>query len=363
MSCTEPAPEVASSAPSGIRLLIDDGASDFARAVGAHDFTFPRDHGSHESYRTEWWYFTGNLRAQEERHFGFELTFFRYALGSRSAEQRSAWATNQIWMAHLALTDTARGRFDTAERLSRGALELAGARHDRFEVWVENWSARQDDERGPIRLDALTDTIAIELTLEPTKAIVLHGDHGLDQKGPEAGNASYYYSWPRLAARGRVTPSGAAPMTVEGLVWLDREWGTSTLSAGAVGWDWFALQLDDGRDLMFYRLRDANGQATRWSGGTMVGADGSSERLGAQDATLEILEDWRSPTTGIRYPIRWRLQVESQGLDLIVRPVIANQEVDLSVRYWEGAVIVESADAPRRQLGEGYLELAGYARE
>lgn len=362
LGCAEPAEFVPATA-SGMRFLGDGAVAGFARALEARSFTFPQDHGSHDDYRTEWWYFTGNVRTLNDRHFGFELTFFRYALVADAPPRESAWATRQIWLAHLALTDTSRARFDAAERIGRGALDLAGARPDRFAVWLDDWSAIQAEPGEPIHLRANNDEFGIDLWLEPRKRVVLQGDAGLDAKGPESGNASYYYSWPRLDVIGNIDPVGEAPVAVTGLGWLDREWGTSALSAGVVGWDWFALQLSDGRDLMFYRLRTASGHATRWSGGSIVAADGTSERLTIDDVMLDARDYWTSPTTGVRYPVEWRMRVDGHGLDLLVRPVIPNQELDLSVRYWEGAVAVESIDPSSPITGDGYLELAGYERE
>lgn len=347
-------------ASTGLRFLGTGATADFARAREVRPFSFPTDHGAHSDYRNEWWYFTGNLRAPDGREFGFELTFFRYALAATSAPRESPWATRQIWMAHLALSDVGQQRFDAAERLSRGALDLSGARSDRFAVWVEDWSAAQADLEGPIELMARTDEFGIELYLDPGKAIVLQGDAGLDAKGPEDGNASYYYSWPRLAVSGNVRPVGEAPIAVTGLAWLDREWGTSSLSAGVVGWDWLALQLSDGRDLMFYRLRDARGNATAASGGTLVAADGGIVHLRAQSVMLEPREWWTSPRTGVRYPVVWRLRSAAHELDLLIRPLLDDQEIDLSIRYWEGAVSVESLDPAMAVSGSGYLELAGY---
>lgn len=363
IGCAEPDAEQRSVAVSGMRFLGDAAAQGFAQALEPRPFVFPEDHGSHDPFRTEWWYFTGNLRTADDRHFGFELTFFRYAIAAASAPRASAWATRQIWMAHLALTDTQRRRFEATERLSRGALGLAGARSDRFAVWVEDWTAAQSDTSAPIQLTASADDFGIDLRLEPRKPVVLQGENGLDRKGPEVGNASYYYSWPRLEVRGHVQPVAEQAVAVTGLAWLDREWSTSALSPGVVGWDWFALQLSDGRDLMFYRLRDAAGDATAWSGGSIVAADGTSRRLTPESVRLDVLETWTSPDTGVAYPVGWRMQVPAHGLDLSIQPVLADQEIDLSVRYWEGAVAIESADPARSISGSGYLELAGYAAD
>jgi predicted secreted hydrolase len=209
-----------------------------------------------------------------------------------------------------------------------------------------------------MRLRATSSGAAIDLDLSGFERIVLQGEHGLDRKGPEPGNASYYYSAPRLGVTGTVR-SGAADQ-VSGHAWMDREWGTSALSAGVTGWDWFALRLDDGRDLMFYRLRRADGSATSFSGGTLTDAAGATRRLRAEDVELEIAELWRSPASGVTYPIGWRMKVPDEDLELVITPSVRDQELRLSVRYWEGAVAVTGRSATGEIRGLGYLELAGY---
>lgn len=347
----------------GIRYLggDDDAARGFERAEAPRELEFPADHGPHAGFRTEWWYFTGNVEAASGRHFGFELTFFRIALAPERPASDSAWATNQVWMAHFALTDTARQRFVAAEEFSRGALGLAGARAEPFDVHVENWSVtgRLGRRDGTLRVQAEAEGAAVDLELEVLKPVVTQGERGFDRKGAEPGNASYYYSIPRLDATGRVRSRGEWH-AVEGLAWMDREWSTSALAPGLAGWDWFALQLGDGRDLMYYRLRRTDGTSGRFSGGTLVAADGATRRLTRADVELEPIRSWRSAATGVEYPVAWRLSIPEQALELEVTPVLDAQELDESVRYWEGAVRVEGTDADGRVSGRGYLELAGY---
>jgi predicted secreted hydrolase len=347
----------------GLRLLGGESADGFARATTPRQFVFPADHGSHPEYRTEWWYFTGNLATESGRHFGFELTFFRYALAPPPAPREgvSAWRTEQIWMAHFALTDTAGRRFIARERLTRGALGLAGAEIEPLHVWVKDWSATGDGAMGRLsaRLEARDDGMGLALDLTSTVPYVAQGERGLDAKGAGLGNASYYYSFPRLEAHGDVTIDGES-FAVTGLAWLDREWSTSSLDAGTVGWDWFALHLSDGSNLMFYRLRTAEGGASSFSGGTLVSGDGVRTRLVASDVTLAPLEYWTSGVTGVRYPVAWRLVAAKVGTTLEIRPYLADQELDLSVRYWEGAVHGEGVGPAGPVTAQGYLELAGY---
>jgi predicted secreted hydrolase len=348
---------------SGIRYLsAADGAADgFARAVSPRSFAFPADHSSHPEFRTEWWYFTGNVFDARERHYGFELTLFRVALAPPGATRESTLAAGTIWMGHLAVTDTAEEEFHAAERLSRGAVGLAGATADvgeRVVVRVEDWSATIDGDTAALR--ASDEGFGIELELAGLERIVAQGDRGLDAKGPEPGNASFYYSAPRLAVSGELKSADAAAVPVTGTAWMDREWSTSALSAELEGWEWFALQLDDGRDLMFYRLRGADGSTSPFSGGSLTDAEGRTTRLDADDARLEPTRAWTSPSTRVRYPVAWRIELPNEELDLAVEPRIDDQELDLSVRYWEGAVTVSGESAGRRIGGVGYLELAGY---
>lgn len=340
------------------------GGEAFERALAPRPLVFPADHGPHPGFRTEWWYFTGHLAAGATGSgpaFGFQLTFFRTALRRERAPRASAWGATEVYMAHLALTDPARGRFHATERFARAALGLAGARAAPFRVWLADWSAEAVDGEGPsLRLRAGSGEVAIDLVLDPGKRPVLHGDGGLSRKGSAAGHASHYYSLTRMPARGTVRAGGHA-WTVRGLGWMDREWSTSALAADQVGWDWFGLQLDDGRELMLYRLRRRDGTTDAASSGTLVAGDGESRTLARDEATVEVLDEWTSPRSGTRYPARWRVRVEAAGLDLVLTPVLADQELDLAVRYWEGAVRVAGQARGRPVGGAGYVELVGYA--
>jgi predicted secreted hydrolase len=349
---------------SGIRYLSSTDNSDdgFARTLAPRPFVFPADHASHPEFRTEWWYFTGNVFDARERHYGFELTLFRVALAPPGAARESALAASTVWMGHLAVTDTAAERFQAAERLSRGAAGLAGASSGDGDapvvVSVEDWSVTIDGDA--VALHASDGGFGIDLDLTGLRRIVAQGDGGLDAKGPEPGNASYYFSAPRLAVTGRLHSAGADAVAVTGTAWMDREWSTSALSPDLTGWDWFALQLDDGRDLMFYRLRRADGSTSAFSGGSLTDAAGKTTRLSADDVVLTATREWTSPTTGVRYPVAWRFALQGQGLELALEPRLDAQELDLSVRYWEGAVAVSGEKMGQRISGAGYVELAGY---
>jgi predicted secreted hydrolase len=348
-----------------VEALAPSNPDGFERALAPRRFEFPADHGPHPGFRTEWWYWTGNLRARQadgsSRRFGFQLTFFRSALAPVVAVRRSAWETRDVYTAHLALTDVEAGRFQAWDRWARGALDLAGAEGEPLRVWLGDWSAEAGArDAGIIHLGAGEGDARIDLALSPGKTPVLHGERGLSRKSAEPGNASYYYSLTRMPAVGEVRLAGRA-FAVEGLAWMDREWSTSALAADQVGWDWFALQLEDGREVMLYRLRRRDGGISPESQGTLVGVDGGATTLARDTAEVLVLDHWVSPHGGARYPARWRLRMPTAGLDLVVTPLVPDQELDLTVRYWEGAVRVEGTEDGRPLGGVGYVELVGYA--
>jgi predicted secreted hydrolase len=346
-------------------LLGREGAAGFAQVLAPRTFSFPADHGPHREFRQEWWYTTGQLDAADGERFGFELTFFRYALAPAAAGAQahaSAWRTDEIYMAHFAVTDVVRRRFRFAQKLSRAALELAGASATPLRVWVDDWQLRAvPGAPARWRLAAAQEGYAIELELDASGTPVLNGDAGFSAKSAQAGDASYYYSLPRIPVRGRVLRDGQ-PLAVQGLAWFDREWGSGGLGAEEVGWDWFALQLSDGTALMFYALRDRGGARDPHSAGTWIEAAGAARPLSAGAVTIEVTGRWLSPR-GVHYPSAWRVRVPELALDLRVQPVLADQELTGTPRYWEGAVDVRGARAGRTVGGRGYVELVGYAQE
>ncbi|MFQ5742623.1 MAG: lipocalin-like domain-containing protein [Acidobacteriota bacterium] len=336
----------------------------YERAVSPRKFSFPADHGPHPEYRSEWWYFTGNLQTDLGRNFGFQLVFFRTAMAPSLEKRASAWATRQVYMAHFAVTDVGNRRFYAFERFERGALGLAGARAAPFNVWLDGWSAQADPGSVfPWRLRASAEATAIALTIEPLKPVVLRGDEGLSRKGENPGNASYYYSLTRLRTTGTIR-IGDQRFPVEGLSWFDREWSSSALEDGQVGWDWFALQLSDGSELSFYQLRRRDGTTDPHSSGTLVTADGAAIPLTHDQVLVDVTGSWRSPRDGRSYPHGWRLRIPSAGLDLMVSPYLDDQELAHAFRYWEGAVKVTGMRGPLDGTpisGDGYVELTGYA--
>jgi predicted secreted hydrolase len=264
-------------------------------------------------------------------------------------------------MGHLALADVAGGTFHAYERFSRGAAGLAGASATPFRVFLEDWSVEGAGPEGmDMRLRAAEGDVAIDLRARNAAPPVLQGDAGLSQKGPSAGNASYYYSLPRMATQGEIR-LGDTRYQVSGLSWMDREWSTSSLEGDVRGWDWFALQLDNGSSLMFYRLRQPAGAVSPFSAGSLVEADGRQTRLSREDVQVEALGSWRSPRTGAEYPAGWRMRVPAAGVDIEITPYLADQELPVSVAYWEGAVKVAGSRSGATLAGSGYVELTGYA--
>lgn len=359
---TQPARSTAQTLDLGSVLGENADTQGFARADHVRRFQFPRDYGAHPRFRNEWWYFTGNLRTADGRRFGYELALFRIALTPAAPNRASAWATNQIYMGHFALTDVRAGKFHYFERFARGAVGLAGAQAQPFHVWLENWKVAASDHGGlPWTLRAEAKDVSIRLQLTPTKPVILQGDRGLSRKSATPGNASYYYSLPRLDSVGQISVGGQR-FDVNGISWMDREWSTSALASDQAGWDWFSLHLSNGDDLMFYQLRRKDGSIDPFSNGTWIARDGQAKHLARSDVDVQVLDWWTSPRGG-RYPGRWRLRIPRHGLELEVYPLLADQELNVSVRYWEGAVAVRGEQAGEPVTGNGYVELTGYAED
>jgi predicted secreted hydrolase len=338
----------------------------FSPATPGYHYRFPEDHGAHDRFRTEWWYYTGHLTAADGRAFGFQLTFFRRAIPpSQVKTEPSKWSLRQLYLVHFAVTDLHSGRFLYADTLSREGLGKAGAETDRLHVWIDRWSV-STEEQAPERqrLLAATDDFAIDLQVIPRKTPVLHGRQGISRKGAAPEQASHYYSLTRLATTGQIRV-GTETFGVTGLSWMDHEFGSADLGQDIVGWDWFSVQLSDSTELMWYALRRADGSADPVSSGTLVMADGQTQPLTAQDLTIESLAHWTSPRSQARYPQRWRVSAPSLGLDLDVRSLLADQELNTAhstrVTYWEGAVSVTGQAHGVPVTGRGYVELTGYA--
>lgn len=336
-------------------------AGTYARVEGPQPLLFPQAFGPQPDFRTEWWYYTGSLADAEGRRFGYQLTFFRRAIAppEERVPRNSAWAAEQVYMAHFTLTDVEAEKFQYFERFERGAAGLAGATiTPAFQVWLHDWSVEQV---GPAeyRLRAQEQDLSLDLKMTDIKGPVLQGDRGYSQKGPQPGNASLYFSQTRLDSRGEIR-IGEKLYTVNGTSWMDREISSSALSKGEVGWDWFALHLDDGSELMAYVLRRSDGTISEFSSGTLLAPDGEPRHLSREDFQIAAEDTWKSPHSGGVYPARWKVIVPSAQLELDVQPLLADQELNVSFTYWEGAVQFIGARAGKPVSGYGYVELTGY---
>jgi predicted secreted hydrolase len=371
VGCTAEPPPPSAAAMSVTRTLGSQDTDGYKRALAPRELIFPQDHGSHPEFKNEWWYATGNLETADGRMFGFQFTLFRSALSppGESGENRdSAWASNQAFLAHTALSDIDNGQFLHHERFSRGALELAGAQTDPLRFWLDDWNISEDessDSHCPeclvTRLSVATDDYQLSMSLRSRDGPVLHGNRGLSAKSGTPGNASYYYSYTQLIAEGEITV-GSEVHQVTGKAWFDHEWSTSALEENQDGWDWFSLQLDGGQDLMLFQLRDRIDPALNYLSGTLVESDGEIHSLGNGDFLIAAKSWWKSPTTDANYPSSWEISVPEHDLQLAVRSLLPDQEVNSSFRYWEGAVEVESTTSNASQTGRGYAELTGYGK-
>ena len=338
-----------------LALLFLAAALDYKVALPGYHFQFPRDHFSHPDYRTEWWYYTGNVRDRGGHRYGFELVFFRQGQDRKQAGNASAWRVDDLYLAHLALTDSDAGRFRYTKRLNRGGPGIAGVSFEEGRIWNGNWQVRWDKATDVQRLTAIAEGVDFELRLTPVKPAVINGENGVSQKAAGVGRASYYVSFPRLAVEGRL--NGAE---VSGTAWMDHEWFTEPLDASQQGWDWFSVQLENGADIMLFDLRRTDGAIDPYSSGTFIAKDGRATHLKRGDFDLEPLEYWTSSKTRARYPVRWRISVPAMGISLECTAAVKGQELvsedTPGLTYWEGAVTYSGS-----ARGVGYLEMTGYS--
>jgi predicted secreted hydrolase len=326
------------------------------QASPGYRYQFPRDHFNHPDFRTEWWYYTGNVHSAGGHAYGFELVFFRQGQDRENTANPSAWRVDDLYLAHLALTDIGGKRFRYFKRLNRAGPGLAGASLEQSRIWNGNWEVKWDPASDRQTLSAVADGIRFTLQLTPLKAVVIHGEDGLSHTGEGAGQASYYTTFPRLAVTGAVNGTD-----VTGDAWMDHEWFTTLLDPAQRGWDWFSAQLTDETELMLFQLRRADGSIDRFSSGTFIGRDGRITRLKRSDFDVQPAEYWTSPESGARYPVRWRISVPGLKIVLDCAAVLPDQELfsedESSPTYWEGAVRYSGS-----ANGVGYLEMTGYAK-
>ncbi len=335
-------------------------AGDFPyRAVQPNpNYRFPRDHFEHPEYRTEWWYYTGNLHTRDGHPYGFELVFFRVGERALNTTNTSAWRVDDLYMAHAALTDLKKGTFHSMQRLNRAGPGIAGASFAQQRIWNGNW---QSLWKGTTQeLTALTDDFQFQFVLTPVKPLVIHGLHGISQKGEGAGHASYYLSFPRLAVTGSLQSEGKTE-GITGEAWMDHEWFTERLDPSQIGWNWFSVQLENGTELMLYDMRRKNGNQDPYSSGTLIYPSGKTTHLRSADFSLRPLRYWTSARNGAHYPVEWEIWVPTQHIHLICKAVVENQELSTGTTerdsYWEGAVTYSGT-----HTGKGYLEMTGYYR-
>jgi predicted secreted hydrolase len=357
-SATSPSSSVQVPEVQTLSLQVPSG---FSVADGSYSLAFPKDFGAHEDFRTEWWYYTGNLETPDGRPFGFELTIFRVGLLPPTAEipSTSKWYGHSIYFAHFALSDIEADQFHAFERYSRPGPGLAGATADPYKVWLEDWNITQQSS-GVYRLQAEQEGIQLDLTLNDEMGVILHGDNGYSQKGKDPGNASYYFSQPRLRTEGTIQVGGENYL-VSGLTWMDHEFSTSVLDPQQIGWDWFSLQFDEGSALMLYQLREREGKVSDASRGTFVDGQGIAHPIQLSDFKIVVKDEWRSPHSQAVYPAAWEIQINQPDCLLQASPLMADQEIHFpAVTYWEGAVQFGGTCDGRNVRGKGYIELTGY---
>jgi predicted secreted hydrolase len=331
----------------------------WALALPGWRYEFPRDHFAHPDFKTEWWYFTGNLTAEDGQAFGFQLTFFRQGV-QRGAEARTRFAVEDIKLAHFAVTDISRGRFRFAQKVSRGAFGDAGFSDGQRIAWIDDWTLRLTGP-GQFRLEARDQDFALMLDLAAAKGPVFHGEHGVSQKSEGEGRASHYYSYTRLAARGMLTLE-RREIPVTGWSWFDQEWASNQLTENQTGWDWFSVQFEDNTELMLFQIRLKDGGRDLFSHGTWIDAEGNTTPVKNEDFELVAGRAWRSKESGGAYPVEWKLRIPKLELELDVVAAMDGQELVLQpISYWEGSVRAKGTRGGRAVRGRGYLEMTGYA--
>lgn len=343
----------------GLLIAAPAASAQWRVAEPGWTYAFPRDHGNHPDFKTEWWYFTGNLRAKDGRPFGYQLTFFRQGITRwQDVIPLSRFVVRDIRFAHFAVSDPTTNRFRFFQKISRGAFGESGFDEGGRLAWIDDWSCAFD---GAFSLSAAAGGASLALRLVPTKPVVFQGADGISRKGAAPGQASHYYSFTRMSTEG-VLRLGGEEFEVTGESWFDHEWATNQLGENQVGWDWFSLQFDDGTELMLFQLRTREGGRDLFSSGTFVDAEGKATPIAEPAFILEPTDRWKSPQTGASYPVRWKLAVPSLELSVEIRAVMDNQELVLQpITYWEGAIRAEGTRSGRAVTAAGYLEMTGYA--
>jgi len=331
-------------------------------ALPGRKLSFPTDHYSHPDFKTEWWYYTGHLESDTGKRYGYQVTFFRFGLRDRQKEIKDPPLFSELYMAHFALSDVQQRKFIFRERINRGYGDRAGAATDRYLVWNEDWKVEGNERTHIIQVNDRGTSLRLRLT--SLKPPVLHGENGLSQKAEGDGRASYYYSLTRMQTDGELV-TGGNKEKVRGLSWMDHEFGSNQLREDQVGWDWFSIQLDNNTELMLYLIRRKDGSPDPYSSGTLVRGDGTTKHLNLQDFQIAILETWKSVKSGANYPMKWRVTVPAEEIQLEITPAFRDQELitnrSTRVTYWEGTVAIAGTAGNKSVVGSGYVEMTGYA--
>ena len=337
-------------------------SSTFQQALPGYSYQFPRDDFSHDGYRIEWWYYTGNLKSDNDRPFGYQLTFFRVGLqDSPPINNPSSWKVDHIYFAHMTVSDISGKKFHFFERINRKGMKNAGAESDRLHVWNESWSLTLKEKAH--HLQARENGIGLNLHLTPIKKRVLHGKNGISKKGSGIGNASHYFSFPRMETTGEIYLKGET-IPVRGTSWMDHEFSSNQLNENLVGWDWFSIKLDNQVELMLYQLRDKNKGKDPHSSGTLIMPNGQSRHIFNHEFTITPKKFWTSPHTQAAYPAAWTITLPEGALN--VTPDFSDQELynlrSISGSYWEGSVTIKGKLNGKQVSGKGYVELVGYEK-
>ncbi|MBT5375443.1 MAG: carotenoid 1,2-hydratase [Nitrospinaceae bacterium] len=334
----------------------------FKQVLPGYTYQFPRDDFSHDGFRIEWWYYTGNLQDAKGRPFGYQLTFFRVGLdGANTMDNVSSWKIDHIYFAHMTISDIHGEKFYFFERINRKGLNNAGAESDQLKVWNENWSLSANQNAH--HLQAQEKTTGFNLKLTPIKKRILHGKDGISKKGSADGNASHYFSFTRMHTEGEIFLKGEK-FPVTGTSWMDHEFSSNQLNENLVGWDWFSIKLDNQSELMLYQLRDKNGGKDPHSSGTLVLSDGRTRPISSRQFSITANKFWTSPHTQAIYPAGWVLTLPEGVLN--ITPDFADQELynlrSISGSYWEGSVSITGKLDGKKVSGKGYVELVGYEK-
>jgi predicted secreted hydrolase len=331
-------------------------------ALPGRKLSLPADHYSHPDFKTEWWYYTGHLETESGKRYGYQVTFFRFGVRDRQKEMKEQPLFSELYMAHFALSDINAKKFTFRERINRGYGEKAGAATDRYLVWNEDWKVEGGEKNHRIVVSDRGTTL--KLSLRSLKPAALHGDNGHSQKAQGEGRASYYYSLTRMQTEGELTINGEKE-NVRGVTWMDHEFGSNQLGEDQVGWDWFSIHFDNDTELMLYLIRHKDGSVDPYSSGTLVNGNGTTKHLALKDFRIEVLDRWKSPKSGANYPIKWKVTIPSEQIELQINPAFQDQELitnrSTRVTYWEGAAQISGNFKGKPVGGNGYVEMTGYA--